>query len=318
MASSDIVCNLCNRQVAKYTCPSCNAPYCSLECFRSPTHGECSEGFYRKEITTEGATAKAQERVKMMETLKRLEEAPDDSDDDEEEEEDVDDRFAGVDLDDTDALWQRLTPEERTRFLASPFSVLSFTPWWEETGSEAKPPLPDIPAALKPTPTIGIMHNLFAISVAYAYTCRHLAVTSVTDSDEAPVLLTTFLPFLTETNSTLVFASVDDAITSLSSKDVPASALLSDALVLLRPHVVTEAGLHPHDNALRMLGDLHDAFMRKPKVRRKLVWYAACVRTCVGRQSMLGRVVDIIAERQKVVDEENKHLEESTSSLKII
>ncbi|KAF9032101.1 hypothetical protein BDZ89DRAFT_1063478 [Hymenopellis radicata] len=284
-SSSDIV--------SKYTCPSCNVPYCSLECFRCPTHGECSEGFYRKEITTEGATAKAEERVKMMEMLKRLEEAAED-DDDEEEEEDVEDRFAGVNLDDTDALWQRLTPEERARFLASPFSVLSFTPWWEETGSEAKPPLPDIPAILKPSPTIGIMHNLFAISVAYAYTCRHLAVTSVTDSDEAPGLLTTFLPFLTETNSTLVFASVDDAITSLSS------------------------GLHPHDNALRMLGDLHDAFMRKPKVQRKLVWYAACVRTCVGRQSMLGRVVDMIAERQKVVDEENKNLEESTSSLKII
>ncbi|KAF9028053.1 hypothetical protein BDZ89DRAFT_1066404 [Hymenopellis radicata] len=302
-SSSDLVCKLqvatfipILLQIAKYTCPSCNAPYCSLECFRSPTHGECSEGFYRKEITTEGGTAKAEERVKMMEMLKRLEEAPDNNDDDESES-DAEDRFAGVDLDDTDALWERLTPEERARFLASPFSVLSFTPWWE---SETKPPLPEIPAALKPNPEIGIMHNLFAII------------------DRAPGLLTTLLPFIAETHSTLVFASIDDAITSLSSKDVPASALLSDALVLLRPHVVTEAGIHPHDNALRMLGDLHDAFARKPKVQKKLVWYAACVRTCVGRQSMLGRMADTIAERQRAVEKEKEDLEQSTSKLKII
>lgn len=252
----------------------------------------------------------------MMEMLKRLEEAPDDDDD--ESEMDTEARFAGLDLDDTDALWERLTPDERARFLASPFSVLSFTPWWEGTDSESKPPLPDIPAILKPNPDIGIMHNLFAISISYAYVCRHLVISSVTDSEEAPGLLSTLLPFIAETNSTLVFASIDDVITSLSSKDVPASSLLSDALVLLRPHVVTEAGIHPQDNALRMLGDLHDAFVRKPKAQKKLVWYAACVRTCVGRQSVLGRMVDTIAERHRAVEEEKKELKELTSKLKII
>ncbi|KAJ6591144.1 hypothetical protein DFH09DRAFT_1306771 [Mycena vulgaris] len=30
-----VTCALCTRQFAKYTCPACNAPYCSLPCFRS-------------------------------------------------------------------------------------------------------------------------------------------------------------------------------------------------------------------------------------------------------------------------------------------
>nr|1X4S_A Chain A, Zinc finger HIT domain containing protein 2 [Homo sapiens] len=31
-------------QPARYTCPRCNAPYCSLRCYR--THGTCAENFY--------------------------------------------------------------------------------------------------------------------------------------------------------------------------------------------------------------------------------------------------------------------------------
>lgn len=36
---------------ARYTCPRCNAPYCSLRCYRA--HGSCAEDFYRDQVLRE-------------------------------------------------------------------------------------------------------------------------------------------------------------------------------------------------------------------------------------------------------------------------
>ncbi|KAG7443578.1 uncharacterized protein BT62DRAFT_874863, partial [Guyanagaster necrorhizus] len=135
----------CRRQLSKYTCPTCNLPYCSLTCFRSPAHGDCSETFYKNEIQRDvGAdqNLKAEERIKMMEMLKRFEAM-----ENKEDEDGVDglaERFEGIDLDNTDELWSRLTPAERTKFLnavADPSSELARSllaseeyersPWWE-------------------------------------------------------------------------------------------------------------------------------------------------------------------------------------------
>lgn len=66
----------CRRQFSKYTCPTCNIPYCSLTCFRSEAHSQCSETFYRKEVETgihSEPTKSAEEKMKMLELLKRLE-----------------------------------------------------------------------------------------------------------------------------------------------------------------------------------------------------------------------------------------------------
>ena len=41
------VCPLCLKNKSKYTCPRCNTPYCSVECYRSDKHRDCSEGFYK-------------------------------------------------------------------------------------------------------------------------------------------------------------------------------------------------------------------------------------------------------------------------------
>lgn len=85
----------CRRQFAKYTCPTCNTPYCSLTCFRSQVrfcsnkflilrtidfrkaHTQCSETFYKKEIESEihaEPSKNAQERQRMMDLLKKFEE----------------------------------------------------------------------------------------------------------------------------------------------------------------------------------------------------------------------------------------------------
>ncbi|KAF8159586.1 hypothetical protein B0H34DRAFT_410077 [Crassisporium funariophilum] len=152
-------CGICRRQFAKYTCPTCNVPYCSLTCFRSQAHNQCSETFYKKELESDIHTEpskNAQERQQMMDLLERFEEesAADQAllEGDEAGEEaasDLERRFAEIDLDSTspDALWSMLTAEERAKFMQAfddPSSELAQQllasesletdiqkPWWE-------------------------------------------------------------------------------------------------------------------------------------------------------------------------------------------
>lgn len=46
------VCHICHCQSAPYTCPRCEAPYCSATCYK--THGDsCTEAFYRDQVIEE-------------------------------------------------------------------------------------------------------------------------------------------------------------------------------------------------------------------------------------------------------------------------
>ena len=89
----------CRRQFSIYTCPACNIPYCSLTCFRSEAHSQCSETFYRKQVETDihsEPSKSAEEKMKMLQLLKRLEQQSLEEDQDflEENESDGDDGLA--------------------------------------------------------------------------------------------------------------------------------------------------------------------------------------------------------------------------------
>ena len=80
-------------------------PYCSLSCFRSESHGQCSETFYKKELESEIRTkpsASMEERRQMMEMLKKFEEEDGQEDSLLEDEDDGSDdlakRLSNVDL----------------------------------------------------------------------------------------------------------------------------------------------------------------------------------------------------------------------------
>ncbi|KAF9232594.1 hypothetical protein BU15DRAFT_54862, partial [Melanogaster broomeanus] len=164
----------CRRQFSRYTCPSCNVPYCSLTCFRSEAHSQCSETFYRKEVETGIKTESsktAEERVKILELLKRIEEQSIEedemvlrgSDEDEDEDEDEDDlaqRLGGVDISSASAndMLGMLTKQERDKFfmaLRDPSSELAQRllasaelhkiqqePWWEAPSVSDESSLP--------------------------------------------------------------------------------------------------------------------------------------------------------------------------------
>ncbi|KAI0316007.1 hypothetical protein OF83DRAFT_1061091, partial [Amylostereum chailletii] len=154
----------CRRQFSRYTCPRCNLAYCSIPCFRSEGHAQCSESFYRTQLESDINTTPSksiEERKQMMDLLKRFEEDNLDDpfenidDDDDNEGEVLEKRLAGLDLDDAsyDQLWATLTPAERSRFLnavrdpsselaqellASPSIMEDVrTPWWEVSDAPA-------------------------------------------------------------------------------------------------------------------------------------------------------------------------------------
>jgi HIT zinc finger len=66
-------CRFCNQRLAKYVCPRCTQGYCSVDCYRSRNHEECSEGFYKQQVkeAVGGIKGTDEEREKMLETLKK-------------------------------------------------------------------------------------------------------------------------------------------------------------------------------------------------------------------------------------------------------
>ncbi|KAI6035863.1 hypothetical protein EDC04DRAFT_3032527, partial [Pisolithus marmoratus] len=179
----------CRKETSRYTCPTCNIPYCSLACFRSETHAQCSETFYRKEIASGvslDSSKTTQEREKILGILRQLDDeslqdngefshVSDDDDDDES----LEKRLAGLEIDSAsaDELLERLTNKERDTFfklLRDPASALAQkllsstdldkelqAPWWDSpqvpiddldtttTRYGHRPPLMEVPPGLK-------------------------------------------------------------------------------------------------------------------------------------------------------------------------
>ncbi|TFK26230.1 hypothetical protein FA15DRAFT_588812, partial [Coprinopsis marcescibilis] len=210
----------CHRQFAKYTCPGCNTPYCSLTCFRSDSHSQCSEPFYKNELET-GIRAEpsktAEERSTMLGLLRRFEEENADEGfnvEDDDDNSDLARRLSFIDLDNAspDALWSALTPKERERFvkaLNDPSSELAqqllssdelhkqiSEPWWarvdlvpeeeavKRSNVDHQPRISfSIPEALlKPVPNRPLLaYNISAISIVYAFVVRHLGLSSMSE-----------------------------------------------------------------------------------------------------------------------------------------
>ncbi|KAJ7099714.1 hypothetical protein C8R44DRAFT_810217 [Mycena epipterygia] len=271
-APDTVTCALCRRQFSKYTCPTCNVPYCSLTCFRSEAHSQCSETFYKKEVESDiraEPSKTAQERQRMLELLKRFEEdsaAQGDLEsfegDGEDDESDISRRLQSVDLESTssDHLWSLLTPAEREKFLKvmeDPSSDLALQllaseeleiekqdPWWTVPGPSTKrcgiPPDPiQVPPSLMSSNRKGpsLIYNICALYIAYAYVTRHLSLSPLSaatqpDSDAARALFSQLTPFLTSRTSKTLHPTLDSAITDIHSR-LPADSATPQLFVLL-------------------------------------------------------------------------------------
>ncbi|KAM0786710.1 hypothetical protein ACM66B_002152 [Microbotryomycetes sp. NB124-2] len=161
------ICGICKAQVSRYTCPKCNLHYCSLQCYRSPQHGDCTESFDRSSLVSDIESAPGQtqqQKQAMMEILNKFESdslQQDELNDGGAEDNDLADKLNGVDLDSLspEELLQLLSPDDRAAFHASLASkgrtaelvareVEPDTPWWEaeragQTGSDGGLPEDD-------------------------------------------------------------------------------------------------------------------------------------------------------------------------------
>ncbi|KRT78871.1 hypothetical protein AMK59_7695, partial [Oryctes borbonicus] len=137
----------CENALGKYTCPKCNILYCSLTCYQSEIHLQCSEEFYRDSVMANlSPDADSNSKSKMLEILKRIHEENEathganeqlDSDDESVDDYlDLADRLAGIDLDDTEKVWEQLTDNEKKEFEAFVCTedvsklVKAWSPWW--------------------------------------------------------------------------------------------------------------------------------------------------------------------------------------------
>ncbi|OXU29747.1 hypothetical protein TSAR_012332 [Trichomalopsis sarcophagae] len=161
------LCKLCNEKPRRYVCPKCNIEYCSLDCYKSTAHLDCSENFYKQCVEEMLKTQQCdpQMKQKTLDMLQRMHDNEENDDDvlrhildneddieefDEEVELDSDDddieplgkRIENIDLDDTDQLWSALTASERQEFEALVKSgeakklLPLWKPWWTYTAEK--------------------------------------------------------------------------------------------------------------------------------------------------------------------------------------
>ncbi|XP_063896445.1 zinc finger HIT domain-containing protein 2 [Helicoverpa armigera] len=208
---SQNICGLCNEKQSKYCCPRCEIFYCSLDCYKSENHMQCSESFYRECVNSELMSHHAgdESRDKMVDILKRMQDEdnididnlieyddePADSDD--EAEIDLQDRLRDLNLDDADAVWNALTEDERNEFeaLLNQGDVGSIVPQWEpwwtyrrdkklvedvavDDGEALKncpelKPVPKFETLTTATPSPAIKNNITNVLASYAFIMRY-------------------------------------------------------------------------------------------------------------------------------------------------
>nr|XP_039270938.1 zinc finger HIT domain-containing protein 2-like [Styela clava] len=188
-------CGICKEAAGKYTCPRCNVSYCSLGCFKHQTHSGCSESFYKDCFVQEMKQSRASdaEKLRIMKMLKNFE---DENKKDDDPTEILEERLKNVNLDDSDEVWSRLTPDEREEFkrnMQNGSLVKEWSPWWlyhdtnlvteidsVKQNTKDRSPVPQYNLQVKSiedllqgsNPSILVGNNLVNVLFCYAYFCR--------------------------------------------------------------------------------------------------------------------------------------------------
>ncbi|XP_030553869.1 zinc finger HIT domain-containing protein 2 [Drosophila novamexicana] len=248
---SEEKCHFCHEAPFKYTCPKCNAIYCSVACYKSKEHLKCSEEFYKTciqdELASAATTSESNKGMReIYDILKRMHkfdagfkpedfdadglDSPLDSDDEakpeqddegvegddgteypaqEETDETVDiaERLKGIDINDADEVWSRLTTDEQQEFqkLIASGDIMKlmpdYKPWWCKPKNSKIVVMPsatdvnvDMPQIQKnipkftdlcKTPSPCLHYNLWNILSAYACVARFFGGEQRTNASEA-------------------------------------------------------------------------------------------------------------------------------------
>ncbi|GJQ85274.1 hypothetical protein Trydic_g23173 [Trypoxylus dichotomus] len=239
------ICKMCENALGKYTCPKCNILYCSLACYQNESHLECSEQFYRDCVMDNlPPGANNESNAKMLEILARMHEENEaaqekeqlDSDDESIDDYlDLADRLAGIDLDDTEKVWEHLTDREKKDFEKFVCSedvvklVKAWKPWWMyhcknkvldiEEFEKIKKDCPKIKEGVanfydisKKPPSDSIQYNLINILASYAFTLRYF---NGEYQDFVPEAVACISKISLNLNKNVNYNTFDDAIESV-------------------------------------------------------------------------------------------------------
>ncbi|KAF7721801.1 hypothetical protein EC973_004126 [Apophysomyces ossiformis] len=239
------LCNICQRQFSSYICPRCNLKYCSLACYKDLQHAQCTESFYKDNVTAEIQSRSLDEtsRRRMMDMLRRFERENDEAAEDEEDDDDEDHfikRFAGIDIENVDAndLWDKLSPEERHEFeqliskmeqhqaVTDWVELPEYHPWWKRTRKMVQTsdertddipplptPLPDFTKMCRSTtrPNVHLLWNLLNIVMTYCYLMRRSMGEPLEDVDDTVEVIES-LSVLFSTATDNVYSNVADIL----------------------------------------------------------------------------------------------------------
>ena len=304
------LCQFCLTSDAKYSCPGCNHSYCGINCYRSLSHSQCSEAFYKECVQSELSEFSdfSKNRERTNEILQRAKTAAEsdnlllDSDD----EEDLSDRITNIDLENSEKLWEVLTPEEQQDFkrklnsgelykLVPPEERNEDSVWWEiclpqrkitdisnEDSNDLHSCLPRLIEASVDIDTSSssplVEFNLINVLFAYAVTYRHLSWQTLSQEilpEETHDFLTSILNVSSNLSNDENFASSDMAITSgaLKANQMPnmnpelVKAARSDVMDIIRG----PGGSDEYDDSLYMLAALSDLKAIITKVKDKYI-----------------------------------------------
>jgi len=113
------ICLICSKQFSHYTCPRCNVPYCSVECYKSHDK-RCVESFNNENISNilKSTFVSSEDKRKMIEILKRQSEMTAGEEDREELEVSEDDNPDSLTdlISPDDIKFEDLSPEQRKDF----------------------------------------------------------------------------------------------------------------------------------------------------------------------------------------------------------
>ncbi|XP_020799420.1 zinc finger HIT domain-containing protein 2 [Drosophila serrata] len=291
MSEAEEKCHFCREAPFKYTCPKCNALYCSVGCYKSKEHLKCSEEFYKSCIQDELAGAattpdKQEDMRKIYDILKRMRETDggfnpqdfdtdglettldsdegedpqhEDAEDDGEEEgfageegeetledemeKDIAARLKGIDINDADEVWSRLTTEEQEEFqkLITSGDIMKlmpdYKPWWNkaknskivvipspEEAAKKESSMPEICGSIakfsdicKKVPSPCLHYNLWNILSAYACVARFFGGEQRTNASEAVAHLVNLSATLKYGTN---FEDAEDAIISVEMEAI--------------------------------------------------------------------------------------------------
>lgn len=169
-----------------------------MNCFKSLKHAGCSESFYKDCFLQEMNSnhVSKEDKVKMMKMIRNFEESEQQQEEEDEVPDSLHKRLEGVDIDDAESIWMKLTPEEQKDFHQSVENghlIEEWNPWWNshdttliaEIGESVKirptkftapesvlqvPKLSTLMRGKEPSPLI--RNNLFEVLYSYVHCCH--------------------------------------------------------------------------------------------------------------------------------------------------